>query len=135
MATALDHIKRSLRLIKAIAAGEEPTAAEGEDALVTLNRMLHGFPSMGIERNHTTLSGLTAELNMPEEELGCVEWMLAMDLAPEYEVDPPPRVVEMAESSKRYLQGVYVRVDDVAVDSGLLNMPSQGPSNWNINNG
>jgi len=43
MSTALDIIKRSMRLIHVLDADEEPTAAEAQDALVTLNEMLDSW--------------------------------------------------------------------------------------------
>lgn len=43
MATALDMLKRSMRLIGALGAGEDPTAAEGADGLSALNNMLDAW--------------------------------------------------------------------------------------------
>jgi hypothetical protein len=43
MATALDVIKRSLRLLGALGEGETPTASEGADCLVALNAMLDSW--------------------------------------------------------------------------------------------
>jgi hypothetical protein len=137
MATARDVLKRALRLIQAKAAGEEPTADEGQDGLTTLNRMLHGFPAQGIEYVHATIDNLTDELNVPDEHLESIEYLLAMRLAPDYEREASKDVMDMAENAKRYLQGAYVKVPTVGVDSGLQDMPSQGVnSGWeSISNG
>lgn len=43
MATARDVLKRAMRLISAIGAGEEPTAEEGADGLAALNSMLDAW--------------------------------------------------------------------------------------------
>ena len=43
MANALDIISRSLRTINAIATGEVPSAAEGQDAFIALNGMIDSF--------------------------------------------------------------------------------------------
>lgn len=43
MATALDLIKRSMRLIRVLGADEEPTSGEADDALAVLNSMLDGW--------------------------------------------------------------------------------------------
>lgn len=43
MASALDMIKRSMRLIHALAEGESPTATEANDALEALNTMLDSW--------------------------------------------------------------------------------------------
>jgi len=46
--TVLDLVKRSLRLIGAIAPGENPTTAEGTDALEALNNMLGSWSIEGL---------------------------------------------------------------------------------------
>ena len=43
MSTALDLIKRSLRILGVLSIGEEPSADEGQDALFALNTMLGGW--------------------------------------------------------------------------------------------
>lgn len=48
MATALDLIKGSLRLIGSLATGETPSSADSSDALVTLNQLLDSWSNDGL---------------------------------------------------------------------------------------
>ena len=41
--SAIEIIKKALRMIKVLAPGEEPTGAEGADALIDLNQMIDGW--------------------------------------------------------------------------------------------
>lgn len=59
MATALDVLKRSMRLIGALGAGEEPTADEGADGLAALNSMLDAWWSKTLAVFYTQSEAFT----------------------------------------------------------------------------
>lgn len=59
MATALDSIKRAMRLIGVYAIGEDPTADESQDGLTALNAMLDSFANDRMTVYAPTLDSIT----------------------------------------------------------------------------
>jgi hypothetical protein len=118
MTTALDVIKGALRDIMAVEAGEAPTSEESSDALSKLNLMMHGFNAEGIDFVHTTMT-LTDTMNVPEEQVLHVRYMLAVLLASEYGKEASPTVMARAETGRRYLQAVYSLPQTAPVDPAI----------------
>jgi len=81
--TARQVLTRAMRRIRQIA-GEEPmSAAELADGLVTMNGAMHGFGPKGIHYSHVDLAA-NDTVNMPDEQIDNLIWMIAQALAPEY---------------------------------------------------
>lgn len=57
--TALDSIKRAMRLLGVYAIGEEPTADEAQDCLTALNAMLDSFATNKVSIYAPTLDSIT----------------------------------------------------------------------------
>lgn len=115
--TARQVIYRALRRIGVTAEGETPTAAQANDALDTLNDMLHGFSADGIACAHTTVA-LDSTLNFPDEELAFVRDMLCLQLMPEY--GTINEIVGAAAAKARiFMQARYKIVPEVPIDRAL----------------
>ncbi len=112
MATALDIITGSLRLLGKLQSGEVPTAAEGADALVTMNLMLHAWRDQGLDIEHSDYA-LSDTVPLQSNHLHALRYQLAVELAPEYGVAVTPLLLGAAQEYMRGLQAFYS-------DPGLL---------------
>jgi hypothetical protein len=81
--TAQQILTRALRRLKILAAEEVMDAAQLADGLVTMNGAMHGFGPDGIYYVHADLAA-TDTVNMPDELIDSLVWMIAYALAPEY---------------------------------------------------
>lgn len=123
MATARDLLVTALRLIGAIASGEEPTAAEAQDGLDGLNHMLHGWKARGVDVGHSDLA-LTDAVPLADEQLESAAQLLALRLAPEYQRDLPPALVQAAAASWAAIQIAYAPPPQALAESGLPRTPA-----------
>ena len=122
MATARDLVTAALRLIGALASGEEPEAAEARDGLAALNRMLHGWKARGVDLAHADLA-LSDPLPLaPEFHEGTAQ-LLALRLAAEYERDLRPELVHAAGDSWAAIRMAYAAPAPLVVESGLQRLP------------
>lgn len=106
MATANDVITAAGRRIGVLAGEEVFTAADMADALGRLNDMMHAFNVNGIHYAHTTLA-LTDTVNVPDELIDSLKWLMADTLVNDYEVTLTPRQAVQIADSKNNLQGYY----------------------------
>lgn len=127
--TARDLIKRALRRLEVIAAGEEPTAEEARDALLELNAMMVGFPAEGIAYTHTMLA-LSDVVNMDNGRAIFVSNMLTEKLAGEYGRSLTPVQLQEAETARRMLQAAYFTADTATLDYAIWR-----PSSWRFRGG
>lgn len=87
--------------------GEEAlTAAELTQGLGTLNDMMAAFGPRGIAYAHTTLAA-TDNVNVPDEQIRNVMFLLAAELAPEYEVELNDRRAMQINDAMRQLEAAY----------------------------
>ena len=118
MATALDVITGSLRLLGKLQSGEVPTAAEGADALTTMNQMLHAWRDQGIDLEHSDYA-LSDPIPLQENHLAAIRYALTMELAAEYGVAPSPFLMAKADEYFRGLQAFYADPGLLGCDYGL----------------
>ena len=116
MATALDVIKRAMRMIGELAAetGEAPSAAAAEQALATLNSMLAGWENKGIRLGIDTLA-LTTTVPVPPSHDDAIAFGLAVNMAAEFGQDPPPAVAGRAAEEFAALQAAYTHAPQTVV--------------------
>ena len=121
MATALDVIKRSLRMIGELAAetGEAPSAANAEHALASLNAMLAGWENKGIRLSMDTLA-LATTIPVPASHDDAIAYNLAVNLAAEWGQDVSPAVAGRAAEEFAALQAAYTHAPQAIVGPEYL---------------
>lgn len=125
MATVKQIIKRAMRSLAILQSGEEPTAAEAQDAVETFNAMLHAWEHDGIPLNHIDLA-YADTFPYPDHHVDPVMYNFAVRYGVEFGKDIPAVVIGGAESGYRNLQNYYVDVPTLEVDTAL-------DSYWNPN--
>jgi hypothetical protein len=98
MATVLQFVARSLRLLRVIDPNEPVQPDDFEGALVALNAMMARFEADGLAMGWMPIAAASDELPVPPE---CEEWLcagLALRVAPEYGKAPDAITVKMYES-------------------------------------
>lgn len=118
MATVNDFLNRTLRLAGVLEEGENASAEMINDALSACNDMLAEWSEHGIRINDGDLA-LTDTFPLDPSEARAVRYNLAVELAPEYERDPRPIVVAVANNTYRRLQRKFLTVNDMELDSML----------------
>ena len=123
MATALDLIRRSMRLMGALAEGEVPTAEQAQDGLVSLQAMLGDWETRGVRLGglvDATLSTFTV-VPVPVTHLNAIAFNLAVVMAPEYgRGEALQSIIPQAERAFDALQAQYASVPQVAIDPALV---------------
>ena len=119
MATVKRHIiKRGLRSLAILQSGEEPSAAEAEDAIDVLNAMLHAWEFDGITLNHIDLA-YTDTFPYPDNHIDPVMYNFALRYATEFGKDIPAVVISGAKDGYRNLQNYYLETPDLSMPSTL----------------
>jgi len=118
MATALNVIERALREIGVIQSGESPSATEAQDALTSLNQMLHGWRLKSVNLNHIDLV-LIDTLPYPQDHEDPIVYNLAARLGQEYGVSIKPVTAALASDSFRSIQNYYADPQDSTFDDAL----------------
>lgn len=116
--TALDVIKKSLRELGILQTQEEPSAAEAQDALDTLNGMLTAWELDGIKLSHVDMV-LTDTFPYPDNHYLPVVYSLSVEIASEYGIDIRGDTVAKAENGYRNLQNYYYQPVELQVDTAL----------------
>jgi len=99
MATVNDVVSTALRLLKVKDAESEITAKEARDGLESLNDMMNEWEEAGLETGFVTLNDVNATLEVPESTLGAIKAKLALYIAPEYEANISPQLMQRARMS------------------------------------
>lgn len=117
--TANQILTRAMRRLKVIAGEEAMTSAELADGLVTMNGAMHGFGPRGIHYPHVDLTS-NDTVNMPDEQIDSLVWLIAEALAPEYGYTfTPPEAVAIVRATQQ-LQAAYKSIPPMAAPRGLL---------------
>lgn len=107
MATALDIIKRALRIAKVIDAAETPEAEDAQDALTTLNAILAEWHSADIGLPDYSLASLTTELASDAADREAVAYQLALRVVGEYGTQMAATDMDLAEKTMARLRLRY----------------------------
>jgi hypothetical protein len=118
MSTVTELVTRSMRRLKLLAPGEDPSNKQLSDATDKLNSMIASWAGKGIT--------VANDLPLGAEHDKAVIALLAMDMAPDYGIDPPPMLVSDARSGWQQLCGAFWRVPNAQYDPALLASPTQG---------
>lgn len=115
MATCLDQITRSLRMLGVTAEGETPRAEQAADALVVLNGMLAQWGNEGIRLNLPELA-LTDTIPLPANHGDAIAYNLAVRISAEFGVDPKMAPQMLADSTFRALQAQYASLPEMTLE-------------------
>lgn len=116
--TALQVLNRAMRRIKVLAGEEALAAAEMVDGLVTMNGTMQGFSLRGIKYAHSDLAA-TDTVNMPDEQIDSLVWLIAEALAPEYGYEFTSQEAVHVVGALRQLQAAYYVPAPAVPDIGL----------------
>lgn len=94
-----DIVTRALRLIGVLYETETTSAEQGVDALSQLNAMMSSWEMDGIRIGYFSGDSTTDTIAIEPRYRVAIEFNLAMLLAPQFERQPPPVVVQMAADS------------------------------------
>ena len=116
--TARQTITDAFHRMALISEDEAVTADQMSRALVVLNDMMNGFGAEGIQYVHTDLA-VDDTLNVPDELVRSVMWMLLTELADEYGkvLDPPQQL--NVDRARGALQAYYFAIPVAQLDDGV----------------
>lgn len=123
MATALDVIRRAMRLIGALQEGEVPNADQAGDGLTALQAMLGEWEARGVGLGALVDAQMVAAdtLHVPVTHLNALALNLAVLLAPEYGASASLQAIApQAERSFRALQAQYTRAPVIGADPAVV---------------
>lgn len=116
--TAQTMVSDALRWIGVLEGEETATAAELVSGLDALNGMMHGFGPRGIAYAHVNLAA-TDTVNVPEEQVRNVMFLLGNELAPEYEVALSEGRMAQVIAALQQLQAAYHLQEPAVTDAAL----------------
>lgn len=122
--STLDIIQAAMRRANLLQKGETAPAEDAEEALLTLNMMMHGWKSRGADIGHSNLA-LNDAFSMGAEFHEGAVYLLASRLATEVGVAQPTAdgfdVAEWWDA----IQAAYTTISDVTLDRALTEPPSR----------
>jgi hypothetical protein len=132
MATGLDLIYRTLRLLRVKQIGQTPASEETADALSVLNALLAELYGSDLQLPDYTVT-LAGDLNMDAADTEAVAYLLALRLAPEYPACLPlsQEFISQAQQSESRLRLRYFQPGTV----DLRELPGADCRDFDINNG
>lgn len=123
--TANQVLTRAMRRLKVLAAEEVMGASDLADGLVTMNGLMHGFGPRGIHYAHVDLAA-TDTVNLPDELIDSLVWLVAEALAPEYGYTFTAPEMLAVGRALQMLQAGYKDIPPSAGPRGLLrNQPGR----------
>jgi hypothetical protein len=130
--TARQVITDAFHRIGFISEDEGLSAEQVARALYVMNDMMNGFNAEGIPYVHTDLT-LDTTVNVPDELVRSVMWMLADEIAGEYGKTLTPRQQQWVAEARSNLQAYYYQVPPAQLDAGI---EGRGlPGTWDISRG
>jgi len=100
-------VTKSLKKLGVVAQGEVPSGGQMVDGIESLNSMLHSWELVGINLQHYDAANADT-LPFPQSHDDTVIYMLAIMLAPEYEIDITPAIASVAEAGMQALRNAYL---------------------------
>lgn len=120
MTTVNSVVTRAYRKLGVSGVGDTLTADEIAEGVDALNAMLHGWKLRGVDITHADAAAVD-DFPLGDEFVEGAIYLLASRLSPDYMV---PQAFD-ADDWFRGIQAAYMTIDEVAMPSALVNMPSQ----------
>lgn len=98
-----DLVKRALRLIQVINPTQQVSAADMQTGIEVLNGMVTRLEADGISLGWQNVTAPDDELPLPEEALTPISFLLAIEISPEYGVEPMTVVAVKASDAMNTL--------------------------------
>lgn len=129
MPTNSKVIEKALRLVGVLQEGETPSAEQGEDGMETMNDLFMEWDGDGIDIGFFPQTDLTADNPIYTDTMLAATYNLALALAAEYRIEPPPTVVIIA--SKGYSRLLRDSINGQMKEAEMDHLPGV-PSRSNI---
>lgn len=114
----------AMRRVNMVAAGQDPDAAEADEALRQLNDLMLSLPAKGVHTGWTELT-LSDDFPLEDRHIDGVKWMLAEAIVPANGMSLTREQAQKAAQGWLLLEGDYKILETLRVDGGLASMPSQ----------
>lgn len=118
--TARYVVTDAFHRIAIISEDESLTSEQTSRGLNTLNDMMNGWEAEGIQYQHTDL-GLDDTVNVPDQLIRSVTWMLCDELADEYGKTLTENQQLQVLRARNALQSTFYRVPVAQTDEGIIN--------------
>jgi hypothetical protein len=132
MATNLDLITGSLRLLGVLSATEDASAEDAALGLTVLNEFLEEWSARGIDVGHWPQTDVDDDFPGDSTVTHTVKAYLAVMLAPYFERDPRPFVLLQASSG--YERLLREAVTGQMVEASMTHLPG-AQATWDIETG
>lgn len=119
-----DIIVGSLTKLGVVDATAEATAEDVDDGLTAFNDMVTSWPMQGLHHGVGDME-LSQPLPFDDAHRKGLKALLAVELAPLWEIPVPDWLAREAREAWMALQSDFSVVQPLRADCGLLNMPSQ----------
>lgn len=126
MATVLDIVSRSLRILGVLDVNQSVKAGDLASAIVALNGMMRRWEADGTALGWATVEAGTETLPAPDEAHDAIAYNLALRLRSEYRVSLDPDVVAFARDGLAALQ--RDRLVEMPIEQSLR-LPGRGGYN------
>jgi hypothetical protein len=124
MTTASEICTAALRRANVVGKGDTPSADDSAEALGMLNRMMHAWKLRNVDVSHADYE-LTSTFALDPEYEEATVFLLAKEIALEYQQQISPYVYECADRGWRLLQAGYFPIVKSTVDGALLRMQNR----------
>ncbi|TFH49493.1 MAG: hypothetical protein E4H01_04160 [Lysobacterales bacterium] len=124
--TVNDLVRRAMRTLGVLRAGENPKPSEAADAIATLNDMLNAWIYEGMDLEFVQDLTGTDTLPYPDDHIAAFRYNLAVELAPEFGVQIDAVTAGLAGKYYRALRTANVSPDTLSIDDALSPIYSRG---------
>jgi P22 tail accessory factor len=124
MATARDIIKSAMKKAGLLASQQDPTAAEAEDGLESLNDMGLSWSAQNVHTGWSQI-GLDDDIILDDRHVEGLKFMLAERISTDYGAEPLRELSRRAGLGWQLICADYLSPENLRSDRALQFMPSQ----------
>jgi hypothetical protein len=121
MTTYSDVIRDALGKIGVLDETEQPSAEQANTGLRALTAMLDDWETRGIDVGFASGSELNDTVSIDDDAIRAVTLSLAVELCPDFEREPPPRLLNLADNAFRRL--LRDAMNDQLPEANMAHMP------------